>query len=367
MSQSIGQKLASARDKRGLSIDDVAHETRIPADILRHLEGDDYSEFANLTYAKSFLSMYSRHLSVDVSTFLKEFGPVSGNGVEGHAYLEPSSDADHGGAESFAPFAPPPRRFPVLLTLLLAGMLLAYPGLYMLGKRSGLKSAVQPGSQSNFATVTKPTAPEKPAPEKPAPQEPPATKPAATPTSPAPQRPAPPRPERTPPIIAKPSLLLEEEPPTVAVAATPFPPDERVVRPAALLTDPNRDPAPPSPLAPTRDPAPPTNTPPAPEAPAPPAEIPADSDPPPTDTPVDAPEPPAPAPDTTQLEPPEPEPAEAPAAKPSPSPKPATPSPARSKPLEDPPKLAEEEEEQPKEKERFLPRLNPFRKRGTGN
>ncbi len=78
MANTVGKQLAQAREQQELSVEDVAHRTRIPANIVRYLENDDYSHFPNLVYAKSFLKMYSRYLEVDASEFLNELGEAAG-------------------------------------------------------------------------------------------------------------------------------------------------------------------------------------------------------------------------------------------------------------------------------------------------
>lgn len=78
MSFLIGKKLKQARLRQGLTTEDVAHETRIPESSLRHLEEDDFSGFANPTYARGFLSIYAEHLGVDASEMLEAMsGPKS--------------------------------------------------------------------------------------------------------------------------------------------------------------------------------------------------------------------------------------------------------------------------------------------------
>lgn len=71
--QSVGHQLMKARKALNLSIEDVAFETRIPHQRLRDMENDDLSNFANLTYAKGFLKLYSRHLKLDLHDYLDEF------------------------------------------------------------------------------------------------------------------------------------------------------------------------------------------------------------------------------------------------------------------------------------------------------
>lgn len=63
----IGQKLGKARHSRGLSVEDVAHETRIHPNMILCIEEDDYSQFPSVAYARSFIRKYSDYLEVDVS------------------------------------------------------------------------------------------------------------------------------------------------------------------------------------------------------------------------------------------------------------------------------------------------------------
>ena len=69
----IGKKLQKAREKRGFSLEDVAHKIRIPLATLQALEADDYSSFSDSTYAKSFLHQYSEYLQVDAYQTLQAF------------------------------------------------------------------------------------------------------------------------------------------------------------------------------------------------------------------------------------------------------------------------------------------------------
>lgn len=66
----IGQKLEETRVQRGLTVEDVAHQTRIPRHTILAIEDDDFSRFPSVAYAKSFLRKYSEHLGVDLSATL---------------------------------------------------------------------------------------------------------------------------------------------------------------------------------------------------------------------------------------------------------------------------------------------------------
>ena len=67
MSETIGTQLRAAREARHLSIEDVAHSTRIHRDVLCQLEADDYSKFPNVMFLKGFLKLYSGHVGCDAS------------------------------------------------------------------------------------------------------------------------------------------------------------------------------------------------------------------------------------------------------------------------------------------------------------
>jgi cytoskeletal protein RodZ len=85
---SVGHQLMKARQARGLAIEDVAFETRIPHQRLSEMENDDLSNFANLTYAKGFLKLYSKYLDLDLSDYLDEFDTSAIAAVTGHEYIQ---------------------------------------------------------------------------------------------------------------------------------------------------------------------------------------------------------------------------------------------------------------------------------------
>ena len=90
MTATFGQMLIAARNKRGLSIEDAAHETRIPVQRLRYLESGNIAAFGSLTYARSFLRQYSDFLGVDATTMLEELPEGSLGGERDYRYLTQS-------------------------------------------------------------------------------------------------------------------------------------------------------------------------------------------------------------------------------------------------------------------------------------
>ena len=68
MDISTGQKLAKARLAKGLSVDEVAHETKLRPDKVLALEQDDYSRFPNNAYVKGFLQIYGSYAKLGKPT-----------------------------------------------------------------------------------------------------------------------------------------------------------------------------------------------------------------------------------------------------------------------------------------------------------
>lgn len=90
MPASFGQMLTAAREKRGLSIEDAAHETRIPAQRLRYLESGNIAAFGSMTYARSFIRQYSEYLEVDATPMLEELPEGALGGERDYRYLTQS-------------------------------------------------------------------------------------------------------------------------------------------------------------------------------------------------------------------------------------------------------------------------------------
>lgn len=73
----ISEHLRIAREAAGLSVDDVVFQTRLPRAVIEALEEGDFSFFSCPTYAKSFLSQYSKFLKVDADAWLDALQPAS--------------------------------------------------------------------------------------------------------------------------------------------------------------------------------------------------------------------------------------------------------------------------------------------------
>ena len=132
MPPSLGQRLKQAREKRELSLADVAHATRIPAQRLDDLESDNYTAFGSLTYARSFLQTYADFLGVDAHAITAQMIQAPLGGARDYRYL----------VESLGPWVPdrpdrrlmnpvrssPPSRSPVAGLVIIGLLLLAVAG-----------------------------------------------------------------------------------------------------------------------------------------------------------------------------------------------------------------------------------------------
>jgi hypothetical protein len=93
MPATFGQKLVAAREQRDLSIDDAAHETRIPVQRLKLLEAGNFAGFGSMTYTRSFVRAYSEFLGVDCTAIIEELPQGVLGGEHDYRYLTRSHGA----------------------------------------------------------------------------------------------------------------------------------------------------------------------------------------------------------------------------------------------------------------------------------
>src|SRR5438045_9231878 len=86
--EGLGRKFQEARMARNLSQDEAARLTRSRQSRLDQIEGDDFSNFPSLAYAKGFLQIYGKLLEVDVSPYLDAFETSGHLTVDGYSYLQ---------------------------------------------------------------------------------------------------------------------------------------------------------------------------------------------------------------------------------------------------------------------------------------
>ena len=132
---SVGQVLREARLKKNLTVEEVARVTKIRAARIDDIERDDYTRFPNITYARSFLLLYAKHLGVDISKYpTVEVGSTVGLGD--YQYLQSDQTPNPPRARQ-ALDGPPekPRWLIVFFVFLAMAVLGALAGLYLMNFR----------------------------------------------------------------------------------------------------------------------------------------------------------------------------------------------------------------------------------------
>jgi cytoskeletal protein RodZ len=87
MVETVGRRLQRARLAKKLEIEDVAQATKIRPERIIDLEAEEYGQFPNLTYAKSFLAKYARYLGVDIQEELDNFQLSNSISLGDYQYL----------------------------------------------------------------------------------------------------------------------------------------------------------------------------------------------------------------------------------------------------------------------------------------
>tara|TARA_B100000959_G_scaffold262404_1_gene300787 strand:- start:679 stop:1458 length:780 start_codon:yes stop_codon:yes gene_type:complete len=70
---SLGQKLAEARNRKGISIREASDSTKIRGDYLTKFENDDFDVNLPSVYLRGFLTNYARYLDLDPEGILADF------------------------------------------------------------------------------------------------------------------------------------------------------------------------------------------------------------------------------------------------------------------------------------------------------
>ncbi len=73
MSISLGEKLRQAREERGISISEVAEQTRISSLYLKSIEDDNYKPLPGGIFNKGFVKAYAKYVGVDEQEALQDY------------------------------------------------------------------------------------------------------------------------------------------------------------------------------------------------------------------------------------------------------------------------------------------------------
>lgn len=73
MGISLGEKLRQARESRGITISEVAEQTRIAALYLEGIESDDYRTLPGGIFNKGFVKSFAKHVGIDEQEALQDY------------------------------------------------------------------------------------------------------------------------------------------------------------------------------------------------------------------------------------------------------------------------------------------------------
>jgi cytoskeletal protein RodZ len=79
MSLTLGEKLRQAREERGISISEVAEQTRISALYLGCIENDDYRTLPGGIFNKGFVKSFAKCVGVDEQEALQDYARIVAN------------------------------------------------------------------------------------------------------------------------------------------------------------------------------------------------------------------------------------------------------------------------------------------------
>jgi transcriptional regulator with XRE-family HTH domain len=93
----IGERLRAAREEKGLSLDDVARQTRIPIRHLEHIERGEWEALPATTYSVGFARNYAATVGLDGAEIgaevRQQLGATRNTGTATAAYYEPADPA----------------------------------------------------------------------------------------------------------------------------------------------------------------------------------------------------------------------------------------------------------------------------------
>ena len=77
MPESLGEKLREAREEKGISISEVAEQTRISALYLESIENDDYGPLPGGIFNKGFVKSFAKYVGVDEDEAMLDYARIS--------------------------------------------------------------------------------------------------------------------------------------------------------------------------------------------------------------------------------------------------------------------------------------------------
>jgi cytoskeletal protein RodZ len=161
MTTPIHEQLRFSREALGFSVEDVAHETRIPSARIKLIEEGKFAAIGSMAYARNFLLTYSRFLGVDVQDTLDTLPKPIFAATESYGYLrEPVCAWVADDKKSLSAFSAPTlrKRKPVTSPLAKAVALVFFTGILAAWWGHQVVTARTASALTQAEAVTKPVA-----------------------------------------------------------------------------------------------------------------------------------------------------------------------------------------------------------------
>jgi cytoskeleton protein RodZ len=120
--ETLGRRLRLERERKQISLEELAQTTRIPLKMLQRLEDDRWDELAGDVYTRGYIKAYARVLGVDAEPWLADLGVARG-GDSSPASLTAITAPERGG------------RFGITITIVILLILFTLALSIMLGTR----------------------------------------------------------------------------------------------------------------------------------------------------------------------------------------------------------------------------------------
>jgi cytoskeletal protein RodZ len=151
MAESLGEKLRLAREGRGITLSEVAAQTRIAARYLEAIEADNYKPLPGGVFNKGFIKAYAKYVGVDEQEALGDYARIVASQTpeeEENRYRRPSvmTDDRKSSASSII--------FAVIILVLMTGGILALVQWYRSAPAAPQTKATPPANSANTSGNT---------------------------------------------------------------------------------------------------------------------------------------------------------------------------------------------------------------------
>jgi cytoskeletal protein RodZ len=161
---SFGERLKREREKKGITIEEIAQTTKISGRNLRALEDEQFAKLPGGIFNRGFVRAYARHVGIDEEQAVRDYLEAAGESAPEPTELAPQVMAAAAEARE-SRLHDLPWGWVTLVMVLLA-VLLAGWGMYS-SRRAAPRPATTSAPESNNASAPETTAPQ-PAPAAPA-------------------------------------------------------------------------------------------------------------------------------------------------------------------------------------------------------